>query len=73
MASLFQSRKFLTLLLDTVISLVLFAGGLYFPDKMDAVKQLILILQPVFLAVIAAIAHEEATLIRATGAPSRNA
>ncbi len=59
--SLLLSRKFWLLILDTVVSLVLFFGTKYLtPSAMDDVKVLILAFQPVFIAIIAAIAHEDA-------------
>ena len=60
-ARLFRSRKFLLLLLDTIISLVLhFAGG-------QDVEFVIGALQPVFAFIIAAIAYEDAAAKRAAG------
>lgn len=62
MKSLLQSRKFLLLCLDTVVSLILLVAGMYFPQYLDAIKQFVLILQPVFVAIIAGIAYEDAAL-----------
>jgi len=52
---LLQSRRFWTLILDTVISLTLLVVSLQF-DKatQDLVKTIVLALQPVFVALIAA-------------------
>jgi len=60
MDALLHSRKFLLLCLDTVISLVIWFVGLYNPAHLDAAQQMIAILQPVFVAVIAGIAVEDA-------------
>ena len=59
--SLILSRKFWLLILDTAVSLVLLFGTKYLtPSAMDDVKVLILAFQPVFIAIIASIAHEDA-------------
>jgi hypothetical protein len=59
--SLLLSRKFWLLILDTVVSLVLYFGTKYLtPMALDDVKILIITLQPVFVTIIAAIAHEDA-------------
>ena len=64
--ALFQSRKFWLLILDLVISLVLYFGGKYLdPALFDDVKFLIGALQPVFAFIIAAIALEDAAAKRA--------
>lgn len=58
--SLFRSRKFLLLLLDTVVSAILFFGGRYLtPGAIEEMNFLIGILQPVFVALIVAIAWED--------------
>ena len=58
---LFHSRKFWLLILDTLISLVLYFVGKYAtPTVLDDIKTLVVILQPVFIVVIAAIAYEDA-------------
>lgn len=60
-AALFRSRKFLTLVLDAVISMVTLIVSLSFsPEIQDVVQQVIVILQPVVLAVIGAWAVEDA-------------
>lgn len=60
-AALFRSRKFLTLVLDAVISMVTLVVSLSFsPEIQDVVQQVIVILQPVVLAVIGAWAVEDA-------------
>ena len=54
-ASLFKSRKFLLLLLDTAVSCTL-----YFLAGLPNVEFLICALQPVFVAIIYSIALEDA-------------
>ena len=62
---LFKSRKFWLLMLDTVVSTVLFFGGKYMgADMLDNVKFLIAIMQPVFVFLIIAIAMEDAAAKR---------
>jgi len=65
---LLKSRKFLLLVLDTVISLILWGVGLWMPQYTEQINQLILILQPVFVSVIGGIAVEDAAEKRAGGA-----
>lgn len=60
--SLLKSRKFWLLILDTVVSLLLFFVGKYVPDAMDDIKFLIISLQPVFVVIIGAIAYEDGQL-----------
>lgn len=63
---LFKDAKFLILLLDTIISIVLYFVGKYAGAGLfDDIQFLIYALQPVFLAVIAAIAAQETILARA--------
>ena len=57
---LLGSRKFLLLVLDTVISIVLWVAASYMPGAEEAVKFLVTALQPVIIAVIIAIAWEDA-------------
>ena len=57
--ALLRSRKFLLLLLDTVISLILFFVGRFAPSYEEMVNMLIGTLQPVFVAIIVAIAIED--------------
>ena len=59
LAKLLKSRKFLLLLLDTVISLALFFVGVFVPSAMEDAKLVIGLLQPVFVAIIGAIAWED--------------
>ncbi len=63
--SLWQSRKFLLLLLDTIISLILFGVSRAWPGALPDVEVLIGLLQPVFVALITAIAIEDAAAKRA--------
>lgn len=59
-SGLFRSRKFLTLILDTIISTVILVGGWYLaPQAMEKTVAVIAIYQPVFIALIAAIASED--------------
>lgn len=58
-ASLLKSRKFLLLLLDSAVALVLFCVAQFAPEWKDFASQLIVILQPVFIAVILGIALED--------------
>jgi drug/metabolite transporter (DMT)-like permease len=58
--SLLKSRKFLLLILDTVISIVLFFIGQFTsPEVQEGTKFLIATLQPVFVTIIGAIAYED--------------
>jgi hypothetical protein len=58
--SLFRSRKFLLLLLDTAISLVVFFGGRYLTaGAQEELNFVIGVMQPVFVALIVAIAWED--------------
>jgi drug/metabolite transporter (DMT)-like permease len=57
---LFRSRKFLLLILDTVISFALYLVGYFNPDALEMTQLFIGLLQPVFVALIAAIALEDA-------------
>lgn len=58
--ALLASRKFLLLLLDTVISTALFFVGKYALGAFEDVKFMILALQPIFVMIIFAIAYEDA-------------
>lgn len=60
MNALLHSRKFLLLCLDTIISMIIWVFGVADPAHLDAAQQMIAILQPVFVAVIAGIAVEDA-------------
>jgi hypothetical protein len=62
-ALLFQSRKFLILLVDAVVSIVsLLLARFLSPDDVKFVLAIIAILQPVIYAVIAGIAKEDAAV-----------
>ena len=64
-ASLLYSRKFLLLLSDVLISAILYFVGKYAGNSLFAdTKFLIGILQPVIIAIIVAIAHEDAAAKR---------
>lgn len=59
-SALIHSRKFWTLMLDTVISTITLVGGWYLsPQYLDRVVAVIGIYQPVFIALIAFIATED--------------
>ena len=63
---LLRSRKFWLLMLDTVISLILYFAGKYAPAGVfEDVKVIILALQPVFIVIIGAIAYEDGQQKRA--------
>lgn len=57
---LLRSRKFLLLCMDTVVSLILWGVGLWIPDILEQVQYVIGVIQPVFVALIGAIALEDA-------------
>lgn len=68
---LLRSRKFLLLLVDTFISLTLYLGAQYLkPETLDDIKFVIASLQPVFVALITAIAVEDAAAKRAGKPPA---
>ncbi len=58
--SLSKSRKFLLLVLDTLIALVLFFVGKYAPTVAEDINFVIAALQPVFVSIIIAISIEDA-------------
>ena len=66
---LLRSRKFLLLVLDTAISLILYFVGKYLPVAFEDVELVIGLLQPVFVAIILAIALEDAAEKRAGSGP----
>ena len=59
LAKLLKSRKFLLLLLDTVVSVVVWVVASYFPGSQEAAEFFIKALQPVVIVLIAAIAWED--------------
>ena len=59
-AALLRSRKFLVAILDVVASLILFFVGKYaLPSIAEDVNIVIVLLQPVALSLIGAIAYED--------------
>jgi hypothetical protein len=67
-SKLMQSRKFLLMVLDVVSSLILYFSAKYLDaSAVEDIKQLILLLQPVFVTIIYAIAKED--VARAQAAP----
>jgi hypothetical protein len=66
---LFKSRKFWLLILDTVISIVMYVVGNFFPEAQDHTKFFIGALQPIFVMLILAIAVEDAAEKRAGNFP----
>lgn len=65
LALLFKSRKFWLLILDTVVSIVVYVVSNFFPDAQEHAKFLIGALQPIFVMLILAIAVEDAAEKRA--------
>ena len=63
---LLRSRKFLLLLLDAFVSLLLYFIGKYAPAAIEDVKFSVLVIQPVFVAIIIAIAWEDSAQKGAT-------
>lgn len=63
--ALFASRKFWLLIMDTIVSLVLYFVPRYVPGAEADVRFLILALQPIFIVVISAIAYEDGKIIPA--------
>jgi hypothetical protein len=66
----FKTQKFLIMVLDTVISLTLFFVSKNVPNMLEDVKFLIGALQPMFIAIITAVAVEGVALTR-MGIPNR--
>lgn len=66
--NLWKSRKFLLLMLDTIISLTLYFIGKYAgPGVSEDVNMVIGLIQPVFVAIIIGIAVEDAAMKRNGG------
>ena len=63
-AGLLRSRKFWLLVLDTIVSLVLFFVGRYAGGVLEDVNFVILAIQPVVIAVILGIAWEDSAAKR---------
>ena len=61
LGKLLGSRKFLLLVLDTVVSIVLFVAATYAPGQEEMIKFMVVALQPVVIAVILGIAWEDAS------------
>lgn len=73
MSSLLKSRKFLLLVLDTVVSLVLLSLAQFAaPQATETVKQYILVIQPVFVAIIVAISVEDAAALKSGSHPAQS-
>lgn len=67
---LLRSRKFWLLVLDVVISSILFFGGKHLGESaFEDIKFLVGVLQPVFVFIIAAIAYEDGAAKRAGWQP----
>jgi hypothetical protein len=66
MDRLLHSSKFMLLVLDTIIVIALYSVEKYAPGSAADVKFYVGALQPVFIALIASIAHEDAAEKRAT-------
>ena len=62
---LIESRRFLVLIFDTLVSLALFFIGKYAGGSLDDVKFVILALQPVVLMVIYGFTRDDTALIQA--------
>ena len=73
MSKLFQSRKFLVLLVDSVFALAALFVAFYVQNQEMTVliASAFAIVQPVFIAVIAGIAYEDAAQIQAGNHPSQ--
>ena len=68
MAALLHSRKFLLLLMDIVLSAILYFVGKYAgASAFEDIQFLIVVLQPAFLSVIGGIAYEDAATSKALG------
>ena len=67
--ALLRSRKFVVLLLDVVLSLVLFFVGKYALNALEDVKFVLGAFQLVALAVIGGIAYEDGQQKRGRGGP----
>lgn len=68
LVKLLASRKFLLMLMDVVISLVLYFGTKYAdPSAVEDVKVVIGLLQPVFVTLIYSIAKEDSAESEARG------
>lgn len=65
---IFFDPKFYTLLIDTVVSLVLYFAGKYAaPGVFDDIKVVITALQPIFLAVVVWLYQKQEATMRMNG------
>ena len=64
-SKLLKSRKFWLLILDTAVSIALWAVNRFSPGAETDVKFLIAAIQPVFVTIIGAIAYEDANALGA--------
>ncbi len=72
MSKLLKSRKFLLLLLDTVIAATAFAVSQFAsPEVADKIMVVVALLQPVFVAIILAIAVEDSAALKAGSHPNQ--
>jgi hypothetical protein len=62
--NILKSRKFWLAIFDLVVSLALYFTGKYAPIAAEDVKVVIYAIQPVFVALIASIAVEDAAFIK---------
>jgi len=60
----FKSQKFWLMVLDMIISLALFFVTKNAPEQLEDVKFLIAAIQPLFIALITAVAVENVTMTR---------
>ncbi len=68
-SALLQSRKFWLMVLDVVVSVAVYFVGKYVnPELSKDILWVIGLLQPVFVVIIGAIAHEDASLNAANAA-----
>jgi hypothetical protein len=56
------SRRFLTAMVDAVISLGLLVCGHFWPDQLDFIKAVLVTMQPLFIALIAAYTVEDSII-----------
>lgn len=59
MPTLLNSRRFWLLILDCVISIALMAVGVGWPAYLETAKLIVQLLQPVFIALIAALTVDD--------------
>ncbi len=70
--ALLRSRKFLVMLLDTSVSLVLYFSAKYLAaGAVEDIKTVIVALQPVVLVLIGAIAYENGQAMKAEATASK--